>query len=66
MKPNSSKGQPVTFSCFGDLYVHSERKMKTSLFYFLVDSIQIKLHNNIYDNFNRNLRAQLKNEDYRS
>jgi len=66
MKPNSSKGQPVNFFCFGNLYVTSEKLLLNSLYYTLVDNIQIKLYNNIYDNFNRNLRAQLKNEGYRS
>jgi hypothetical protein len=66
MKPNSSKGQPVTFSCFDNLYKTSEKLLLNSLYYTLVDKVQIPLYNNIYDNFNRNLKAQLKNEGYRS
>jgi hypothetical protein len=66
MKPNSSKGQPVTFSCFDNLYKTSEKLLENSLYYTIVDKVQIPLYNNIYDNFNRNLKAQLKNEGYRS
>lgn len=66
MNPNSSKRQPVTFSCFDDLYKTSEKILDNRMYYTLVDKVQIPLYNNIYDNFNRNLRAQLKNEGYRS
>lgn len=66
MKPNSSKRQPVTFSCFDDLYKTSEKILDNRMYYTLVDKVQIPLYNNIYDNFNRNLRTQLKNEGYRS
>lgn len=66
MKPNSSKRQPVTFSCFDDLYRTSEKILDNRMYYTLVDKVQIPLYNNIYDNFNRNLRTQLKNEGYRS
>lgn len=66
MKPNSSKRQPVTFSCFDDLYRTSEKILDNRMYYTLVDKVQIPLYNNIFDNFNRNLRAQLKNEGYRS
>lgn len=66
MKPNSSKGQPVTFSCFDNLYKTSEKILDNRMYYTLVDKVQIPLYNNIYDNFNRNLRTQLKNEGYRS
>jgi hypothetical protein len=59
-------GQPVNFSCFDNLYVTSEKLLLNSLYYTLVDNIQIKLYNNIYVNFNRNLMTQLKNEGYRS
>jgi len=66
MKPNSSKRQPVNFSCFDNLYKTSEKILDNRMYYTLVDKVQIPLYNNIYDNFNRNLRAQLKNEGYRS
>ena len=66
MKSNSSKGQPVTFYCFDNLYKTSEKILDNRMYYTLVDKVQIPLYNNIYDNFNRNLRSQLKNEGYRS